>query len=120
MRKMGIWVLVAVSNIAVAWGFGFDLNLFQSIALMTLIGIAIVIPAAPGYWGLYEAGAIFSLFVLGVLRTDQASLALAFALVIHLVQYIPIVAVGLFFAWQSQIKPVSEDAIEAVEDVGST
>lgn len=102
-HSLVLWILVGISNWTVAKGFGLPMNPTQGVALVTLIGIAIVIPAAPGYWGLFEAGTIFSLLVLGVERDPTK--ALAYALMIHLVQYLPLVVFGMLFAWQAQIKP---------------
>jgi uncharacterized protein (TIRG00374 family) len=98
-----LWILVGVSNVAVARGFGMTMNLWQGMALVTLIGIAILIPAAPGYWGLYEAGVIFSMLMLGV-EKDNA-VALAYGLVIHMLQWGPIVLIGLAYAARAQVHP---------------
>ena len=84
------------------------MNLLHGTALVALIGIFIMIPAAPGYWGLYEAGGIFSLVAMGV--TQDQSLALAYTLMIHLVQYVPLVAIGLYYAVRSQVRPSAASA----------
>jgi uncharacterized protein (TIRG00374 family) len=102
-----LWILVGVSNVAAAWGFGMTMNLWQGMALVTLIGIAILIPAAPGYWGLYEAGVIFSLMVLGVEK--DASVALAYGLVIHMIQWGPVVLIGLACAARAQARLAAGD-----------
>lgn len=108
-HSLALWLLIGVSNLMVAKGFDLAMNLAQAVALMTLIALFITIPAAPGYWGLFEVGAIFSLIVLGVLRPAARSQALAFALTLHLVQYVPIVIMGLIFAWQLQARPTAEE-----------
>ncbi len=107
-----LWVLVGVSNLAIARGFGLAMNLPQSLALVTLIAFFIMVPAVPGYWGLFEAGTIFSLYVMGI--TSDRSLALAYAITIHLVQYVPIVVIGLFFAWRAQIHPSAHPSDEVI------
>jgi hypothetical protein len=98
-----LWLLTAISNICVARGFGIDMNLNQAIALMALIGIFILPATTPGYWGLYEAGAVFSMIFMD-LGTDDSQ-RFAYALMIHLVQYVPIVVVGLYYAARWQVKP---------------
>lgn len=108
-----LWILIGWSNQFVAKGFGIPMSLAQAEAQMVMIGIFIMIPAAPGYWGLYEAGAIFGLLLFGNITEDQKSLALAYALVIHLVQYLPIIAMGLFFSWRLQVRPTSAEAVLA-------
>jgi hypothetical protein len=119
-HSLVLWLLVGVSNMIVAWGFGLPLSkmiLPQGLAVMTLIGIFIMVPAAPGYWGLYEVGAIFSLIVLGLVGQDSQSqsLALAYALVVHLLQYVPIVVLGLFFAWRAHIHPSAVEPDASLE-----
>ncbi|MCE5229688.1 flippase-like domain-containing protein [bacterium] len=96
-----LWVLVGVSNLAIARGFDLPMSLPQALALVTLIGIFITIPAAPGYWGLYEAGAIFTLTVMKI--SDNVTVMFAYAIMIHLVQYVPIVVIGLWMARKADI-----------------
>lgn len=107
-----LWVLIGVSNMMIAWGFGMKMNLAQAEAQMVITAIFIILPAAPGYWGLFEAGIIFSSLVLRIVTASEQSLALAYALVVHLVQYVPLVVMGLIFAWQLQMKPTALAAIE--------
>lgn len=113
-HSLAIWLLVALSNMILAYGMAgvSSISYLQSMATMCLIAVFILVPAAPGYWGLFEAGVIFSLLALGV--QSDASLATAYALVMHLVQYVPIVVIGLFFAAQDQVrvKPAHPHKIE--------
>jgi uncharacterized protein (TIRG00374 family) len=106
LHTLLIWLLVALSNQFIAMGFDIRMNTWQAMAMVTLIGFAILIPAAPGYWGLYEAGGVFSLIVLGVVSTTEQSIAFAVTLMTHLVQYIPIVVIGMYFAWRSHVRLV--------------
>jgi hypothetical protein len=46
------------------------------------------------------------------IEAGEQSLALAYALVVHLVQYVPLVIMGLIFAWQLQMKPTALTEIE--------
>jgi uncharacterized protein (TIRG00374 family) len=116
-HSVALWVLIGVSNLMVARGFGLAMTLPQAVALMVIIAIFITVPATPGYWGLFEAGTIFSLIVLRVLPVEKQSQALAYALMTHLVQYLPLVAMGLLFAWQMQVKPTAAEALtEEIEE----
>lgn len=102
--SLAVWLLAAASNWALAKGMPgvTQISFVQSVALLVLIGLAIMIPASPGYWGLFEAGCVFGLKVLGV--TENTSQAMAYALVMHLVQYLPIVAIGFGFAARDHVK----------------
>jgi hypothetical protein len=103
LHSLAIWGTCALSIYALAFGFpGIRLTYFGAVAVMSLTALFILLPAAPGYWGLYEAGALFAIELLGAAEDD--STATTFALLVHLVQFAPIVVVGLIFAAQSHVK----------------
>ena len=65
MYSILIWFIAAFAAQTLGWGFnGVSITLMQAIALMVIESLAVMIPAAPGYWGLYEAGIIFGFAVL--------------------------------------------------------
>jgi len=109
-----IWFTIGISLWIMGFGFpeGFNLSLSHATATMVIICIAITIPAAPGYWGLYEYGCLFALKVLNVTQDD--SIAIGFSLIIHSLQMLPIIAVGLFFAFKEQIS-ISEFSPEKIQ-----
>mgnify|MGYP001373134838 FL=1 len=68
-----------------------------SVFMMVLINLGVMIPAAPGGVGPYEAAAIFALSAFGV----DATLAATVALASHAISYIIITGMGLFFIWHA-------------------
>lgn len=97
-----VWVLVGFSMQIMAWGFpGLQVSLAQGVAITVIAAIAILIPAAPGYWGLMQVGIMFALLLLGI-EEDRAR-ALGYAFAVHALQYFPIVAVGLYFLWRERM-----------------
>ena len=100
-----IWALVGFSLQVMSWGFpGLPLNFFHGMAVMIIICFAILLPAAPGYWGLYECGTIFALITLGFISPkDGYETALGFSLIIHSMQTIPIILLGIFFLWKENL-----------------
>jgi glycosyltransferase 2 family protein len=105
--SLAVWLLIAMSFLMIGYGFDrIEMSLIQAVALVALVAIFIMIPAAPGYWGLFEAGCIFSLFVMGI--TGDISLALAYGLINHVLQFVPIVIVGLYYSWRAQVRPLEE------------
>jgi len=112
-----IWCLVGFSLQVMSWGFkDLSLNFFQAMAIVNIICIAILIPAAPGYWGLYECGGIFALIALGVVSMDTGeATALGFTLLIHTLQIIPIVLVGVYYLWRENIS-LKQIEIQAVSN----
>jgi hypothetical protein len=69
--------------------------------------VAILIPSTPGYIGALEIGALVALDLLGVPRP----LGVAFALLYHAMQVVPLVLVGLL-----DLKPVLELTRQARAD----
>ncbi len=97
-----VWGTVGYSLVIMAYGFeGLSMTFPQAMAITIIICVAILIPAAPGYWGLYEFGCVFALRVLNI--EENQSTAIGFSLVIHTLQMLPIVLIGLFFAWREQV-----------------
>lgn len=104
IQSVIVWALVAWSFKIMPYGIE-DMRMMsmtEATALLVISCIAIIIPAAPGYWGLMELGIIFGLKILDV--ESDASRALAYSLLVHSLQYFPIVAVGLFYLGRERVK----------------
>lgn len=113
-----IWLTVGWSLVIMSYGFpGIHLDMVSGMALAIIICIAIMIPAAPGYWGLYEIGCKLGLLMLGAVtvtvtgtgpeaaaqaRAQAGAQALSFSLVVHFLQIIPVLLPGLYFMWRRQ------------------
>ncbi len=109
-----IWGLNAAAAYALAWAIpGLEMTWFQAIGLMALVSVCAAIPAAPGYWGLYEAGMIISFQVLEI-HEDQ-SIALVYAVTMHLIYYLPTTILGLIWAFRSAISPGASLAVPDLE-----
>ncbi len=103
LYSIAIWGLIILSTQVLAYGFeGMEMNTLEATAIVTLAAVFILVPAAPGYWGLFEAGVLFTLTVYSI-ETDE-SVATAFAIMLHLTQFLPILIIGMIFAAQSQIR----------------
>jgi uncharacterized membrane protein YbhN (UPF0104 family) len=73
-----------------------------------LINLGIMIPAAPGGLGPYEAAGVFALGAFGVNETSAASVALS----THAMQYLLITALGVLFVWREGISLVEESTVD--------
>jgi uncharacterized protein (TIRG00374 family) len=106
------WVTAALSVQAITRGFDFQnaMTFQQAFALVIITCIFIAVPATPGYWGLAEAGFVFSVVILGVHPND--SLVVSCAILSHLVQWLPLILIGMPWAW---FWHVSMDDVEAAE-----
>jgi glycosyltransferase 2 family protein len=75
----------------VMWAVGIDLPIGAGVLVLFAINVTIAIPSTPGQLGAFELGAIMSLHLVGVSDEDS----LAFALIYHALQIVPIVLAGL-------------------------
>jgi hypothetical protein len=99
--SVALWIMIGVSFQVAALGFtGMKMGFLEGQAVNVITCLAILIPAAPGFWGLMEVGIVFSLAILAI-ETDP-SRALAFALLVHSLQYFPILGVGLAYLWKER------------------
>lgn len=101
--SLGVWACEAASYYLMLSAFhtlptALD-HAVASVFMMVLINLGIMIPAAPGGVGPFEAAAIFSLGVFNVNATLAASVALS----THVVQYFLVTGLGLLFVWREGI-----------------
>ncbi|TWI71208.1 hypothetical protein LZ24_02006 [Desulfobotulus alkaliphilus] len=76
---------------------GISANLIQLAAVMVLVNFFIAIPSVPGFWGIWEAGVVFSLAFFGIRGADAAG----YALLSHAVLMFPVIFVGLASAFMT-------------------
>ncbi len=112
-----IWTVNALSFWIGFRAFGMDVPFIGALFLQSVIALAVSLPSAPGFFGLWEAGARVGLVqVWGI----AVSPAVAFALGFHFATFIPVTAVGLWYVGRMGISwrdvGRSEDVVEeAVE-----
>jgi uncharacterized protein (TIRG00374 family) len=91
------WTWHAVSFWLGMLAFGINTGFVSAIFVMAVVGFGVAIPAAPGFIGTFHASAKFALSdVYGVADPE----ALAFAFGYHFGGWIPITAIGLWYAWK--------------------
>lgn len=61
--------------------------------LMGVIAIGVALPSSPGFFGVFEAAALAGLTLYGV----QSDLAVSWALGFHLLSFLPITLIGLYY-----------------------
>ncbi len=74
---------------------GVDMNFMETAFVMVIICFFIAIPSVPGFWGVWEAGGIFAMSVLGIAKTNAAG----YNLFNHAVQMIPVMIIGIISSW---------------------
>jgi glycosyltransferase 2 family protein len=106
---LNIWVVLQALGIRLPWA--------ASMLILLTVNLAILVPTTPGHLGALELGAVVATDLLGVPRAD----GLAFALVYHGVQIVPLLLAGaanLKLALEAQRQMGAE--VEQVEQVPAT
>ena len=86
-----IWFCVGLSAYMLFLGFDFNLSIINGFAIMLIIALGIMLPAAPGFIGTYHYACKIGLVGFGVAQED----ALSFAILLHFFQMMPVVILGL-------------------------
>jgi uncharacterized membrane protein YbhN (UPF0104 family) len=94
--SLGIWVAQGLSNYAVARGLGLDIGLAGAFFAAIAVGVAVALPQLPAYAGPFHLAAT----VAAMGFQAEAGEAGAFALLMWLVNVLPITFVGLGFLWR--------------------
>jgi uncharacterized protein (TIRG00374 family) len=95
--SLGVWLVNTLAFWLGFRAFGIDVPFEAAMFLQSLIAIAVALPSAPGFFGLWEAAAKIGLVqVWGV----EVGKALGFAVGFHIGSFIPVTLLGLYYAWR--------------------
>ncbi len=103
MQSISLWLLYA--GIIYVTFIAFDIepahsSLFvASLVLLVMISIGIMIPSSPGFVGTYHLLCKEGLALFGV----GANEAISFAIVLHILNYIPMTLVGFYYFWKENL-----------------
>ena len=86
-----VWLLEAVIFWLVGDSLHLEITAVEALFLVVLTSFVAIIPSAPGYIGTFEAAVVFGLDAIGI----EGGQAVAFALLIRFLLYVPITIVGL-------------------------
>jgi uncharacterized protein (TIRG00374 family) len=85
LQPLAFWLGLKALGIDVSWS--------ATLFVQGLIVVGVSLPSAPGYFGLFETAAVISLGLYGI----DESAAVAWALVFHVVTFIPITLIGAYY-----------------------
>jgi uncharacterized membrane protein YbhN (UPF0104 family) len=88
--SVGAWVAWGLAAWLVARSIGVDLSLLETAFVAAAMNLGVAIPSSPGFVGTYQWLAVASLGLFDVPATD----ALAFAILVQAVWYVPTTVVG--------------------------
>ncbi|MGH7397128.1 MAG: lysylphosphatidylglycerol synthase transmembrane domain-containing protein [Candidatus Rokuibacteriota bacterium] len=114
LGSVAIWLLLALSVLAAMRAAHLDLPLVASWTVLAFLGLGVSLPSSPGFVGVVQAATVLALALFAVPRTE----ALAFSLLMHASQFVPVTAVGLLCLLLEQVSLT--DAARASSQVASS
>jgi glycosyltransferase 2 family protein len=94
LLSLACWVIHAMYFFLMFTALDIELSYSAALILQMVIGLGVILPAAPGYLGTFEYFTVLGLALFGI----GHEAAFAYALLAHICQFVPVSAVGLFFA----------------------
>ena len=94
-----LWIVSGSVFLAVGQSMKLPLPLWSPLLLSFVVCVAIMVPSSPGFIGVLEGSCVVALALVGV----DASRALAYGVVYHLTQILPLVVLGGFYALRGRI-----------------
>ena len=92
---LSLSLLASLLDLGILWmvlrAMGLDLPVGAVILTLLAVNVAIALPTTPAHVGTFELGALLALGLVGVPKAE----ALAFALVYHAIQAVPLAVIGL-------------------------
>ena len=107
--SVALWLFVACSMLMTSLAFGIDVSFGESVILMGMVGVGVAVPTPAGVGGdhaAYQLGAT-ALYGAGV------DAAVAAALVMHVIAFVPVTVVGLVFMAQEGVRLSSLSGLSA-------
>jgi hypothetical protein len=92
---LGVWLALMGANYAVLRAVGIDGGFGAAFVVMLALQLGISVPSTPGKIGVFQYVAVLALAPFGVAREP----ALTFGVLMHLVGFGPLVALGGCFSW---------------------
>ncbi len=92
--------------------FGIDLPITAAMFILVFLVFAVMVPASPGYIGTYHAACMYGLMAFNVPKEQ----ALSVALVMHAINFFPVILLGFFFLWTEKISFASLGKYGTAED----
>ena len=90
-----VWMFTALFIVAVLWSMEIRLPVAGALFAAVALTVAITLPQAPGFLGIFQVAMTESLVLWGVSRGESQ----AVALILWAVYVLPITGIGMFHAW---------------------
>jgi glycosyltransferase 2 family protein len=94
LLSIACWVIHGMYFFLMFTALEIELSFSAALVLQMVIGLGVILPAAPGYVGTFEYFTVLGLALFGIGHDT----AFAYAVLAHICQFVPVSVVGLFFA----------------------
>jgi uncharacterized protein (TIRG00374 family) len=98
--SLAAWVLGAAANLATFLALGLPPSWPMALTVSAALRVGVALPSLPASVGVYEGTVMLAL---GVFNVDRET-ALSYGVLMHLVDFLPPVALTLWLVWRSQLK----------------
>ncbi len=102
------WLIDLAMIDLVLWALGIELPTGSGVLVLFAINVAVAVPSTPGQVGALELGAVLALHALHVPETDS----LAFALLYHALQVIPVTLAGVLVGAPELFRPRVKEVVK--------
>ncbi len=99
LLSLGAWLCEATMYLIVGLGFGLSLGYPAYLLTAAVANLGAMVPAAPGYVGTFDVGALASLRLFGA-NPGQAG---GYVLVLHAALLVPVTLLGFYFLWRANL-----------------
>jgi uncharacterized protein (TIRG00374 family) len=89
-----VWLLESVCFVYFLKKLGVEGALPKGVFCLVVVNLSILVPSAPGYVGVFQAGTVAAFMAMG----EDTSTGLAFGVAIHAAQFIPTTLIGVALA----------------------
>jgi uncharacterized protein (TIRG00374 family) len=96
-----MWLANAAGFLLIGYAAGLTLPWWSPFLLAFVVCVAILLPSSPGFVGVMEAACVVGLSLMGV----DGARGLAYGILYHLSQIVPLVVLGTFFALRAHLRP---------------
>jgi uncharacterized protein (TIRG00374 family) len=96
-----MWIANAVGFLFISYAAGLSLPWWSPFLLAFVVCVAILLPSSPGFVGVMEAACVVGLSLMGV----DGARGLAYGILYHVSQIVPLILLGSYFALRAHLRP---------------
>ncbi len=97
-----MWAINTTLYLLIAWAVGLNLTFEQGVLVLITSNLGMAVPSSPGNVGTFEL--VIKVTLLPFFP-GQESLILTFALLEHVIAFLPVVLLGAFYSWREGLAP---------------